>query len=179
MPSQVNLRNVNRQKYVCLNLANASAEAGSNAVSSVSPSPADQLRVSSLIPWGVQSLVTLEFGADGRYAIRTCDDRYLHRDGSLVSAPGPDTSFAIELKSVGQGSAGLALRDRNGKYLAGVGRDAVVQARNAAAGKDELFAVEESHPQVFVTAHNGKMVSIKQGGYFMIVIPRRSKSVTV
>jgi len=107
--------------------------------------------------------VTLEFGADGRYSIRTCDDRYVHRDGTLVSTPGPETSFAVELKSVAPGTAGLALRDQNGRYLAGVGRDAVVQARNSAAGKDELFAVEESHPQVIITAHNGKMVSIKQG----------------
>jgi fascin 1/2 len=38
-----------------------------------------------------------------------------------------------------------------------------MQARNATVGKDELFMVDESHPQVFITAHNGKMVSIKQG----------------
>ena len=151
---QVNLRNVNRQKYVCLHLS--SSENKSDATT-------DQLRVSSLIPWGVQSLVTLEFGPDGRYGIRTCDDRYLSRDGTLVSTTGPNTSFAVELKAAGAGSAGLALRDSTGRYLTGVGRDAVVQARNSSAGKDELFAVEESHPQAFITAHNGKMVSIKQG----------------
>lgn len=158
---QVNLRNVNRQKYACLHLADAGGDTGSRQAASSGP---DQLRISALIPWGEHSLVTLEF-VDGRYAVRTCDDRYLHRDGSLVAQPGPDTAFAVELKSGGAGSsaAGLALRDRTGKYLTAVGRDAVMQARNATAGKDELFVVEESHPQVVVTAHNGKMVSIKQG----------------
>lgn len=155
---QVNLRNVNRQKYACLHVSG-----GPDNTSQDSTGP-DQLRISSLIPWGEQSLVTLEF-IDSRYAVRTCDDRYLHRDGSLVARPGPDTSFSLELKSGGPGSsaAGLAFRDRQGKYLTAVGRDAVIQARNATVGKDELFMVEESHPQVFVTAHNSKMVSIKQG----------------
>jgi hypothetical protein len=54
-------------------------------------------------------------------------------------------------------------RDSTGKYLTAVGRDAVMQARNRTIGKDELFTVEDSQPQVFFTAHNGKMVSIKQG----------------
>ena len=86
----------------------------------------------------------------------------MRRDGALVAAtrPPPDATFAVELKAAG---SGLALRDRAGRYLTAVGRDAVVQGRNASAGKDELFAVEEGHPQVVILAHNGKMVSIKQG----------------
>jgi len=57
----------------------------------------------------------------------------------------------------------MALKDATGKYLTAVGRDAVVQARNRNIGKDELFVVEDSQPQVVFTAHNGKMASIKQG----------------
>jgi len=147
---KVNLRSVHRQKYACLYLASEDDE----------PELADSARICTLIPWGWRALFSLEF-VDGRYAIRTNDDRYIRRDGSLVAGPPPpDATFAVELKT---GGAGLALRDRGGKYLTGVGRDAVVQTRNANAGKDEMFIVEEGHPQVVIYAHNGKMVSIKQG----------------
>ena len=44
-----------------------------------------------------------------------------------------------------------------------MGRDAVIQARNRAAGKDEIFVAEHSQPQVFFTAHNGRMISTRQG----------------
>jgi len=57
----------------------------------------------------------------------------------------------------------VALRDCTGKYLTAVGRDAVIQARNSTVGKDELFVIEEGRPQVVIYAHNGKMVSIRQG----------------
>lgn len=139
---QVNLRNLNRQKYAFLDPTT------------------DRLQVTALIPWGQAALVTLEF-RDGRYCVRSSDGRYLHRDGSLVSDPSPDTSFSLEIKS-GQFS-GLALKDCTGKYLTAVGREAVMQARNKSIGKDELFTIEDSHPQVIFKAHNGKMVSIRQG----------------
>jgi len=146
----VNLRSVHRQKYAALYLASEDAE----------HEESDSVRICTLIPWGWRALFALEF-VDGRYAVRTNDDRYLHRDGSLVyGPPPPDATFALELKA---GGAGLALRDRAGRCLTAVGRDAVIQARNASAAKDELFMAEEGHPQVVILAHNGKMVSIKQG----------------
>lgn len=141
---QVNLRNVNRQRYAHLDPID------------------DRLQVTALIPWGQEALVTLEF-RDGRYCVRSCDGRYLHRDGTLVDEPDPeDTLFSVEIRS-GQLLSGLALRDSTGKYLTAVGREAVMQARNSTVGKDELFTVEDSHPQVTFRAHNGKMVSIRQG----------------
>ena len=147
---KVNLRSVHRQKYACLHLASEDAD----------QQDVDGVRICSVIPWGWKALFALEF-VDGRYAIRTNDDRYLRRDGSMVAGPPPpDATFAVELKA---GGAGLAFRDGGGRYLTAVGRDAVVQARNTSAGKDELFVVEEGHPQVVIFAHNGKMVSIKQG----------------
>lgn len=147
---KVNLRSTHRQKYACLYLASEDAE----------QEDADSVRINSLIPWGWKALFAIEF-VDGRYAVRTNDDRYLHRDGSLVcGSPSLDATFAVELRA---GGAGLALRDRAGRCLTGIGRDAVLQARNAGAGKDELFTVEEGHPQVVIFAHNGRMVSIKQG----------------
>jgi hypothetical protein len=140
---QINLRNVNRQKYAHL------ADDGSN------------LQVTELIPWGRDALLELEF-REGRYCIKACDGRYLHRDGSLMNQPNADMMFTIEMKSVGS-LTGMAMRDSAGKYLTAVGRDAVMQTRNRTIGKDELFVIEDSQPQVIFTAHNNKMASIKQG----------------
>ena len=140
---QINLRNANRQKYVHLS------------------SDGSSLHAAELIPWGRDALLELEF-RDGRYCVRACDGRFLHRDGSLADQPTGDTTFTVEMKSVGQ-LTGMALRDATGKYLTAVGRDGQVQARNRNIGKDELFVVEDSQPQVVFTAHNGKMASIKQG----------------
>jgi len=67
-------------------------------------------------------------------------------------------------RSAGQLS-GIALRDVTGRYLTAVGRDAVVQSRNRTAGKDEIFVAEHSQPQVFFTAHNGRMISTRQGRF--------------
>ena len=139
---QVNLRNVNRSKYARLDEATS------------------HIQVTEVIPWGQDSLITLEY-RDGCYSVKPCDNRYLSRDGSLVNNPSQDTQFTLEIKS-GQYS-GMALRDCTGKYLTAVGKDAVMQARNKAIGKDELFIIEDSQPQCFFTAHNGKMASIKQG----------------
>lgn len=140
---QINLRNANRQKYAHL-AADGSA-----------------LHAAELIPWGRDALLELEF-REGRYCVRACDGRFLHRDGTLVGQPSGDTLFTVEMKSVGQLS-GMALKDTTGKYLTAVARDGVIQARNRNIGKDELFVVEDSQPQVVFTAHNGKMASVKQG----------------
>jgi len=146
---QINLRNANRQKYVHL-AADGSA-----------------LHAAELIPWGRDALLELEF-REGRYCVRACDGRFLHRDGMLVDQATGDTAFTVEMKSVGQ-LTGMALKDSAGKYLTAVGRDGVVQGRNRNIGKDELFNVEDSQPQVVFTAHNGKMASIKQGAIDSVV----------
>jgi hypothetical protein len=141
---QINLRHVYRQKYAHLD------------------STSDRLQATELIPWGRAAVVELEF-RDGLYGVKTSDGRYLHRDGRLVDLPSAaDTMFSVEMKSTGQLS-GMALRDSTGKYLTAVGRDAVIQGRNKTIGRDELFAMEVSQPQVFFTEHNGKVVSIRQG----------------
>jgi len=140
---QVTIKNNNRRKFAVLNEGEC------------------RLEVTALVPWGQQGQVSMEFH-NGRYCLKTVDERYLHRNGSLVSQPSTDTYFAIEFKSSGPLS-GLALKDCSGKYLTAVGREAVVQTRNSQLGKDELFTLIESHPQVYMTAHNDKMVSYKQG----------------
>lgn len=139
---QVNLRNLNRSKYARLN------------------EETSHIEVTEVIPWGQDSLITLEF-RDGCYCVKPCDNRYLSKDGSLADQMSQDTMFTLEIKS-GQYS-GLALRDCAGKYLTAVGKDAVMLSRNKTVGKDELWTIEDSQPQVFFTAHNGKMASTKQG----------------
>jgi len=85
---QVNVRSVNRQKYACLFVSSQDP-----------PDDTDSVRISSVIAWGSNALFAVEFIDGGRYAIRTSDDRYIQRDGSLVTGPPPmDASFTVELK---------------------------------------------------------------------------------
>jgi fascin 1 len=72
--------------------------------------------------------------------------------------------YTFEMKTVGSLS-GMALKDSTGKYLTAVGSNATLQGRQRTVGKDELFVAEDSQPQVFLTAHNNKIVSIRQGLY--------------
>ncbi|XP_061181651.1 fascin-like [Saccostrea echinata] len=137
---QVHLRNVNRKRYGHLK--------------------DDELQCTEVIPWGQDALIILEF-VEGKYALKTFDNRYLHKDGGLVEALDDSSKFTLEIKS-GQIS-GLAFKDNDGRYLTAVGSTASMKGRNKTVTKDELFTIEESHPQVLVIAHNGKLASIKQG----------------
>ena len=67
------------------------------------------------IPWGEDTLFTLEF-RDNHYALHTCNNLYLQREGRLQSGCSEDCLFAIEYHN-GQ----LALRDRAGRYLSPIG----------------------------------------------------------
>jgi len=140
---QVNLLSAGRKKYVHL------AADGSS------------LQAAELIPWGRDALVELEF-KEGRYCVRACDGRYLTSSGRLVDEPSADAMFTFEMRTVGSLS-GMALRDSSGKYLTATGVSGMLQAKNRTVSNNELFNVEDSQPQVFFTAHNGKMVSIRQG----------------
>ncbi|KAM6957521.1 fascin-2a [Aplochiton taeniatus] len=122
-------------------------------------SPAEgEIAVDSNIPWGVDSLVTLVY-AEGKYSLKTCDGRFLSHDGKLVRENGPTTGFTLELKS-----GKLAFKDCDGKYLTPMGPTGTLRSgRCSKPGKDELFDLEESHPQVVFQAANKRFVSIKQG----------------
>ncbi|KAL3876437.1 hypothetical protein ACJMK2_034284 [Sinanodonta woodiana] len=134
---QVHLRNVNRKRYA--HLAN------------------DELQCTEIVPWGADSLVIMDF-VDGRYTLKSCDNRYLSREGTLQETMTEDTMFTLEIRS-----GALAFKDHEGRYLTSVGAQAVMKARNKMITKDELFTIEDSHPQVMFVAHNGKKVSVKQG----------------
>ncbi|XP_077475680.1 fascin-2-like [Stigmatopora argus] len=117
-----------------------------------------EISVDSDIPWGVDSLLTLLY-RDGRYSLKTCDGRFLGRDGKLVEEKAQGAGFTLELKS-----GKLAFKDGEGKYLTPVGPTGTLRSgRCSKPGKDELFDLEESHPQVSFQAANKRFVSVKQG----------------
>ncbi|PSN44805.1 Protein singed [Blattella germanica] len=121
----------------------------------------DEIHVDANIPWGEDTLFTLEFRVDesGKYALHTCNNKYLSREGKLVDTCNPNCLFSAEYHS-GQ----LALRDRQGAYLSPIGSKAVLKSRSQSVTKDELFSLEDSLPQAsFVAALNGRYVSVKQG----------------
>ncbi|KGL74164.1 Fascin-2, partial [Tinamus guttatus] len=118
----------------------------------------DEIAADSNLPWGVEALITLCF-QDKKYCLRTADERYLRCDGALVPEPGARTAYTLEFKA-----GKLAFKDCDGKYLAPTGPTGTLKSgRSSKPGKDELFDLEESHPQVVFTAANGRYVSIRQG----------------
>ncbi|XP_013921344.1 PREDICTED: fascin-2-like [Thamnophis sirtalis] len=137
---QANLLSVSRRRY-----AHLSAQE-------------DEISIDSNIPWGVDSLITLTFQSK-KYCLRTCDNRYLRNDGTLVQEPDRHSGYTLEFKA-----GKLAFKDCDGKYLAPVGPTGTLKSgRSSKPGKDELFDLEESHPQVVFVASNGRYVSIRQG----------------
>ena len=140
MHPQANLLSVSRRRY-----AHLSAHE-------------DEIATDSNLPWGVDALITLCF-QNTKYSLRTADERYLRCDGILVPEPGARTGYTLEFKA-----GKLAFKDCDGKYLAPTGPTGTLKSgRSSKPGKDELFDLEESHPQVVFTAANGRFVSIRQG----------------
>ncbi|KAM8838027.1 fascin-2b isoform 2-T8 [Spinachia spinachia] len=137
---QANLLSVARKRY-----ARLSTEDG-------------EIAVDMNIPWGVAALLTLVY-LDGKYCLKTCDSRFLGTDGKLLTQSGRATAYTLELKC-----GKLAFKDCEGKYLSPVGPTGTLRSgRCSKPGKDELFDLEESHPQVVLMAANGRYVSIRQG----------------
>ncbi|XP_059236856.1 fascin-2 isoform X1 [Mustela nigripes] len=118
----------------------------------------DEMAADSDRPWGVDALITLIFRSR-QYCLRSCDSRYLRSDGRLVREPEPQARYTLEFKA-----GKLAFKDTDGHYLAPVGPAGTLRAgRNTRPGKDELFDLEESHPQVVLVAANHRYVSVRQG----------------
>ncbi|XP_065766866.1 fascin-2 isoform X1 [Muntiacus reevesi] len=118
----------------------------------------DEITADSNTPWGVDALITLIF-QNRQYCLKSCDSRYLRSDGRLVWEPEAHTRYTLEFKA-----GKLAFKDCDGRYLAPVGPAGTLRAgRNTRPGKDELFDLEESHPQVVLVAANHRYVSVRQG----------------
>lgn len=135
MHPQINLYNVNRRTFCHL--------------------VEDEIRCNEEIPWGFDALIILEFH-DGKYALRAANGKLLDRRGKLVDQINADSTYTLVFSE-----AQVAFRDRSGKYLTAVGSMATVQARRDTIGKDELFVLMDSHPQMSLTASNGKLVAIR------------------
>ncbi|XP_052759298.1 protein singed [Galleria mellonella] len=140
---QVNLRSIGRKRFAHLS------------------ETLDEIHVDANVPWGEDTLFTLEFRADegGKYALHTCNNKYLSAGGKLLDTCTPLCLFSAEYHA-----GALALRDGTGAYLAPIGSKAVLKTRSTAVTRDELFSLEDSLPQAaFVAALNEKYVSVKQG----------------
>ena len=97
--TQVNLRSVGRKRFARLSEDEA------------------EIQVEENVPWGEDTLFTLEFREEAnKYAVHTCNNRYLVRDGRLAAALQQECLFACEYHG-----GYIALRDqqvqrRNGVY---------------------------------------------------------------
>ncbi|XP_034830548.1 protein singed [Maniola hyperantus] len=140
---QVNLRSIGRKRFAHLSES------------------LDEIHVDANVPWGEDTLFTLEFRADegGKYALHTCNNKYLSAGGKLLDTCTSECLFSAEYHA-----GALALRDSAGAYLAPIGSKAVLKTRSTAVTRDELFSLEDSLPQAaFIAALNEKYVSVKQG----------------
>lgn len=138
MHPQICMKNVNRKRYVHL--------AG------------DCLDTTEDVPWGDDAMITLKFFDEGKYALETCDGRFLSESGALKNEPTADCRFIIQFFGTE-----VAFKGSNGLYVSAVGGNGVLKASKKTVGKDEQFDLEDSHPQVKLLAWNGKRVSIKTG----------------
>ena len=143
MHPQVNVMSCRRTRYAHLNTKTETVEA------------------TEIIPWGADAMLTLEFDAnEGKYAFVTSNKMYLNSDGSLHEDPKKKSLFTIEFHE-----GEVAFRTDKGNYLAAVGTGKIQAGKNTTVGKDELFIIQDSPPQVSFIGQRDRRLSIHQGTY--------------
>lgn len=151
MHPQVNVMSCRRTRYAHLNTKTETIEA------------------TEIIPWGADAMLTLEFDANqGKYAFVTSNKMYLNNDGSLHEDPAKKSLFTIEFHE-----GEVAFRTDKGNYLAAVGTGKIQAGKNTTVGKDELFIIQDSPPQVSFIGQRDRRLSIHQG--MDVILSRRDE----
>jgi len=116
------------------------------------------LNTNETIPWGQDATVTLVFFEEGKYGLQASNGTFVSVSGALKANPDPDTRFIIEFFS-----AQIAFKGNNNLYLTALGAKGTLKATKEKIGLDELFVLEDSHPQIKLLANNNRRVSIRSG----------------
>lgn len=124
----------------------------------------ETITATEVIPWGADAMLTLEFDEiQGKYAFVASNKMYLNSDGSLNEDPSKKSLFTIEFHE-----GEVAFRTDKGNYLAAVGTGKIQAGKNTTVGKDELFVIQDSPPQVSFIGQRDRRLSIHQGMYGLL-----------
>jgi len=148
---QVCIRNNNRSSYMHLE----------NGV----------LNVNEVIPWGNDALINIGYHK-GKYSLQASNGKYLKHTGDLVDAVSEDTVYVLVING-----DNVAFKATNGKYLQSTGSAGKVFAKSSEITKNELFSLEDSHPQVTLV-NAGKLVTWKQGNDVKAIVAENEKTDT-
>jgi len=139
MHPQVNLLNVNRKRYVHLSEG--------------------ALATDEDIPWGEDATITLAFFEGGKYGLQASNGQFLAASGALKDNADADTRFILKFHG-----EQVSFQGNNGLYLTAIGAKGVLKAQKESISKDELFVLQDSHPQLKLkAASNKRRVSVRAG----------------
>lgn len=123
----------------------------------------NEIKCFNIIPWGPSSILTMEYYF-GKYLIKTPDNHYVLKNGTLTVSREKEAQYTLELRVNQQSQLeGIAFRDDEGKFLSGVGASGILKSRNKNISDDEIFSLEESPPQIVLETSNGANASIQSG----------------
>jgi len=146
MHPQINLKNVKRKSYMHLK--------------------GDEFHLDEIIPWGEDATITLQFfRSSGTYGLESSDGRLLTANGKLVDGSTDENKVPDDAKFiiVFQGGKVSFKSKATLKFLTGLGASGTCKCTKSSISQDEQFEMEDSFPQIKLTAYNKKKVSVKGG----------------